>query len=68
MSKKSEWLDRLREFWQAHRQEWGAKTRAVRLLFGDVPAAGSYWDRTMEVLELLEWEEIEKREDMQDGL
>ena len=68
MSKKSEWLDRLREFWQAHQGEWGAKTRAVRLLFGDVPAAGSYWDRTMEVLELLELEEIEKREDMQDGL
>jgi len=68
MSKKSEWLDRLREFWQVHRGEWGAKTRAVRLLFGDVPVAGSYWDRTMEVLELLEWEEIEKREDMQDGL
>jgi len=68
MSKKIELVERVRGFWQQHRGEWGAKTRAVRLLFGNVPAAGSYWDRTMEALELLDWEEIEKQEAVRDGL
>jgi len=57
MTTTDERIEQLREFWEQHRREWGAKSRAVHLLFGPrAPAAGSYWDRTMEVIELLEWE------------
>lgn len=57
MTTSEERIERLREFWQRHRGEWGAKTRAVHLVFGEcAPAAGTYWDRTMEMIELMEWE------------
>jgi S-DNA-T family DNA segregation ATPase FtsK/SpoIIIE len=49
--------DRLRPWWKAHRGEWGAKTGAVRYLFGDnAPAGGHYWDLTMAAIDRLEVE------------
>ena len=49
--------DRLRPWWKAHRGEWGAKTGAVRYLFGDnAPAGGHYWDLTMAAITRLEVE------------
>jgi DNA segregation ATPase FtsK/SpoIIIE-like protein len=49
--------DRLRPWWKAHRGEWGAKTGAVRYLFGDnAPAGGHYWDLTMAAIARLEVE------------
>lgn len=59
--KRDERIERLREFWAEHAGEWGAKTRAVHLLFGErAPAAGTYWDRTMEMIELVEWQEVDE--------
>jgi S-DNA-T family DNA segregation ATPase FtsK/SpoIIIE len=49
--------DRLRPWWVKHRGEWGAKTGAVRYLFGDnAPAGGHYWDLTMAAIARLEVE------------
>ena len=49
--------DRLRPWWKAHRGEWGAKTGAVRYLFGEnAPAGGHYWDLTMAAIARLEVE------------
>lgn len=47
--------ERLRPWWEAHRGEWGAKSRAVRYLFGEnAPAGGHYWDLTMAAIARLE--------------
>jgi S-DNA-T family DNA segregation ATPase FtsK/SpoIIIE len=36
--------ERLKPWWRQHGEEWGAKTGALRYLFGeDVPVGGSYW-------------------------
>jgi hypothetical protein len=68
MSTVDERVERVREFWLQHRGEWGAKSRAVHLLFGpDAPAAGTYWERTMEVIELLEWEVEEEDKGAEHG-
>jgi len=49
--------ERLRPWWAAHRGEWGAKTQAVKYLFGsDAPAGGYFWNITMAAIELLEAE------------
>lgn len=45
---------RLRPWWEHNGNRWGAKTGALRHLFGDVPAGGWQWQRTMEAISQLE--------------
>jgi hypothetical protein len=50
-----ELADRLAPWWAAHGGEWGAKTGAVKYLFGDdAPAGGYFWKATMAAIALLE--------------
>ncbi|HIQ01896.1 MAG TPA: hypothetical protein EYH30_07170 [Anaerolineales bacterium] len=47
--------ERLRHWWERHGGEWGAKTRAVKYLFGeDAPPGGYFWEATMRAIERLE--------------
>ena len=47
--------ERLRPWWERHGGEWGAKTRAVKVLFGkDAPPGGHFWEMTMRAIERLE--------------
>lgn len=47
--------ERLRPWWEKHGGEWGAKTRAVKVLFGeDTPPGGYFWEMTVRAIERLE--------------
>lgn len=50
---------RLAPWWRAHREEWGAKTGAVKFLFGEeAPAAGNFWNMAIDAIDLIEAGEV----------
>lgn len=46
---------RLAPWWEQNKDQWGAKSAAVRFLFGaDAPAGGTFWDDTIDAIALCE--------------
>jgi S-DNA-T family DNA segregation ATPase FtsK/SpoIIIE len=47
---------KLRAWWLENRGAWGAKAQAQRILYPDAPNAGSYFEKTRQIIETIEAE------------